>query len=75
MAPNLRCGVAHSASEAFEVALNHRLKVGVHHDRAGAFVLAELGEDPVRDGKGRTPLCERLCDGLLIRRVREGKQQ
>src|SRR5258707_1471242 len=37
--------------EALEVALHYRLKVSIHDDGTGAFVLAEFGEDFVRDGE------------------------
>ena len=36
-------------NQILQIALHHRLQVGVHHNRAGAFVFAELGKNLVRD--------------------------
>ena len=36
-----------SRNEVLQVGLHHRLQICVDHDRAGAFVLAELRQDLV----------------------------
>ncbi len=42
-----------------QIALHHRLQISVHHDRAGAFVFAELGKNLVRDRERYAKLFQR----------------
>ena len=70
-APGLRAGF-----QVFQIALHHRLQIRIHHDRAGAFVLAKLRQDLMGNGKrhsqvAATPLATRI----FILRIGKRKQQ
>ena len=68
-------GARDAAIEILQIALHHRLQVSVHHDRAGAFVFAELGKNLVGDRERHAKLFQGAGDGILSLRVGERKQQ
>ena len=61
-----RRGLLQTLLQAFEVVLHHRLQVGVHHDGAGALVLAEFRKNLCETESGRFESCQRSFDGLLV---------
>ena len=70
-----RCGFAQALLQAFEVTLHHRLQIRIHDDGAGAFVLAEFGQDFVGDGKRDVEAWPASLDRALVRGIGKGKQQ
>ena len=61
--------------QTLQVALHHRLQVGVDDYCRGAFVLAELGEDLVRDRHWQLQRFQRLRDGFFVFGIREREEQ
>ena len=60
--------------ELLQIALHHRLQVGVDDDGAGALVFAELRQDYMRQRKRKPKLFEHAADGALVFGIREGEQ-
>src|SRR5713226_2934871 len=60
-----------AAIKLFEIAPDHWFDVGIHHRRAGAFVLAILTAEPAREGDQsfRTLLAQDRFHGQFMSRV------
>ena len=64
-----------SLVDAAEIAPHRRLEEGVHGRRAGAFVLAVLGQDFVGGAHGEPRLAERPCQEGLVLGTQVGEEQ
>src|SRR6266851_6410896 len=66
-----------AASELFQIAPDHRFDVSIHHRRAGAFVLAILTAELVREGDQNfwTLLVQNLFHVQFMRRIGVAMQE